>query len=330
MRFPSARSLGAAWLAVWAAATPVPGAEPLAVWLDVDPAVMPGGHEPDDGVAMVQAFQSPELRVRGVSVVFGNAPVARGYPIAREIAARFGPPGLGVHRGSAGPFSELVSELAPEPTPASRALIAALEQEPLTVLALGPATNVASALRERPDLAGRIRQVILVIGRRPDAPLTFPGGGPNLLDFNFELDPEAARVVLESGAPVVLAPFELAARLPIPAEDWATLWDTPFGEHFRRPIEDYLDWFGDNYGRRATYPFDSFAVSFLVAPELLTCDQTAVVIREGPADGYSDTGKTKPWLVRVETGSGDGWPVTWCHTPNPALKQELLRRLRGR
>ncbi len=311
--------LAAALLTGACDADPGPRAVPRAVWLDVDPAVMPGGHEPDDGVAMVQAFHSPELRVTGVSVVFGNAPVERGYPIAREIAARFGPAGLEVHRGSAAP--------SPDPTPASRALIAALEEEAQTILALGPATNVAAALRERPDLAERIETVILVIGRRPGEPLTFPGGGPNLLDFNFELDPAAAEMVLESGAPIVLAPFELAAKLPIPAEDWTGLWDTPFGAFFREPIEDYLDWFGENYGRRATYPFDSFAVSFLVAPEFLDCDRTTVVVRDGPADGYSDTTETKPWLVRVD--SGGGWPVTWCHTPLPELKGELLRRLAG-
>lgn len=281
---------------------------------------MPGGHEPDDGVAMVQAFHSAELRVAGVSVVFGNAPVDRGHSIAQEIVERFAPSGLGVYIGSAGPSKN--------PTPASRALIAALEHEPLTVLALGPATNIAAALRERPDLAGRIETAILVIGRRAGEALTFPGGGPNLLDFNFELDPEAAEVVLRSGVRVVLAPFELAAQLPIPAEDWAALWDTPFGEFFRRPIEDYLDWFGEHYGRRATYPFDSFAVSWLVAPELLDCDRTTVVIRQGPADAYSDTAETKPWLVRV--ASDEGWPVTWCHTPDPALKHELIRRLAGR
>lgn len=280
---------------------------------------MPGGHEPDDGVAMVQAFHSPELRVAGVSVVFGNAPVDRGYHIAGEIVAHFAPENVGVFKGSAA--------ASPDPTPASRALIAALEEEPLTVLALGPATNVAAALRERPDLADRIETVILVIGRRAGEALTFAGGGPNLLDFNFELDPEAAEVVVGSGAPVVLVPFELAAQLPIDAEEWASLWDTRFGEFFRRPIEDYLDWFGDNYGRRATYPFDSFAVSFLVAPELLHCDRTSVVVREGPADGYSDPGGTKPWLVR--TDSAPGWSVTWCHTPDPGLKQELLRRLAG-
>lgn len=292
-------------------------APPRAVWLDVDPAVMRGGHEPDDGVAMVQAFHAPELQIRGVSVVFGNAPLDTAYPIAREVAARFGPAGLDVHRGAAAPSLE--------PTPASRALAAALAEAPLTVLALGPATNIAAVLSERPDLAGRIETVVLVIGRRPQAPLNFPGGGPNMLDFNFELDPEAAEIVLSIGAPVVLVPFELAAKLPVTAEDWAGLRDTAFGEFFREPIGDYLDWFEENTGRRATYPFDSYAVSWLLTPDLLRCDRASVAIRQGPADAPSDSGETKPWLVRVP--SADGWPVAWCHTPAPGLKHELLRRL---
>ncbi len=53
-----------------------------------------GGHEPDDGLALLQAFHSPELEVRGVSVVYGNSPLETGYPIAQEIARRFGPSGL--------------------------------------------------------------------------------------------------------------------------------------------------------------------------------------------------------------------------------------------
>lgn len=301
------------------------GPAPRRVWLDVDPAVMRGGSEPDDGVAMVQAFHSPEIEVVGVSVVFGNAPVEVGFPIARQIAARFGPPGLAVHRGAAGPFGEL--------TDASRALIGALEREPLTVFVLGPATNLAAALQMRPDLAGRIEAVILVIGRRPGEALTFPGSPERYPDFNFELDPAAAEVVLDSGAPIVLAPFEFAVQAPVTAEDWATLEGTPFLDLFGGPIEDYLDWFEAETGRRATYPFDSFAVASVTAPDLLDCDRTTVAIREGPADTEWDSGETKPWLVRPAPGEpppSDGWPVTWCHTPAPGLTGDLLRRLGSR
>ena len=205
---------------------------------------MPGGHEPDDGVAMVLALRSPELEVKGVSVVFGNAPLDQGYPIAREIAAAFGPPQLPVHPGAAAPSAGRGFE----PTPASRALVRALERTPLSIAALGPATNLAAALAERPDLAARIETVVMVVGRAPTGPLRFPGGSANLPDFNFELDPAAVERVLASEAPLTLAPFAFAAQLPVTAADWAPLWDTAFGEFFRRPLEDYLDWFGENTG----------------------------------------------------------------------------------
>jgi hypothetical protein len=55
---------------------------PVPVWLDTDPAIGEPDRDVDDGVALVQAFRSPELDIRGVSVVFGNAPLDRGMPIA--------------------------------------------------------------------------------------------------------------------------------------------------------------------------------------------------------------------------------------------------------
>ena len=308
------------------AALPAGGqpAAPRRVWLDVDPAVMRGGHEPDDGIALVLAFASPEVSVVGVSVVFGNAPLERGVPIAREIAARFGPPGLEVHPGAAAPSFE--------PTPASRALAEALEAGPLSVAVLGPATNLATALRERPALASRLESVVLVVGRRAEGPLVFPGGGPNLPDFNFELDPAAVETVLAGGAPITLVPFELAVAVPVTAEDWATLRDTPFGETFSGPVEDYLDWFEEHTSRRATYPFDSFALTRLIAPEHLVCDPARVAVRPGPADTPHDEGPTKPWLVRLDPEAPEdaGRPVTWCRAPTPALRPFLLRRLAGR
>src|SRR2546430_4761749 len=79
-----------------AAPTPVP------VWIDTDPAIGETERDVDDGVALVQAFHSPELDIRGVSVVFGNAALDRGLPIARRLVSEFGPPGLQVFAGAAG------------------------------------------------------------------------------------------------------------------------------------------------------------------------------------------------------------------------------------
>ena len=56
----------------------------IPVWIDTDPSVERGGHEVDDGFALVQAFHSPELEIRGVSVVFGNAPLPKAWEIGKK------------------------------------------------------------------------------------------------------------------------------------------------------------------------------------------------------------------------------------------------------
>src|SRR5215218_699801 len=90
----------AAVLAI-ATALAVVDAAPIPVWIDTDPAMGEPERDVDDGLALVQAFHSPELDIRGVSVVFGNAELDRGLPIARRLVTEFGPPGLKVFAGAA-------------------------------------------------------------------------------------------------------------------------------------------------------------------------------------------------------------------------------------
>ena len=74
------------------------------VWIDTDPSVTTEGErakEVDDGFALIQAFNSPELEIRGVTVVFGNAPFEMAWPIGQEIVRRFGPANLPIYPGAA-------------------------------------------------------------------------------------------------------------------------------------------------------------------------------------------------------------------------------------
>src|SRR5678809_17905 len=91
----------AAAVLVIATALAVVDAAPIPVWIDTDPAIGEPERDVDDGLALVQAFHSPELVIRGVSVVFGNAELDRGLPIARRLVSEFGPPGLKVFEGAA-------------------------------------------------------------------------------------------------------------------------------------------------------------------------------------------------------------------------------------
>jgi inosine-uridine nucleoside N-ribohydrolase len=291
----------------------------LAVWMDVDPAVRRGGHEPDDGLALLQAFHSPEIEVRGVSVVYGNSPLEIGYPIAQEIVHRFGPRDLAVLPGASAS-----RELGVE-SEASRALAAALGREELTVLALGPATNVATVLLNHPDLARRIRQIVAVAGRRPGQKFVLGQGGTPLMDFNFELHPEAFRLLLESGVPLVLAPFEISSKTPLTERDIESFAGAlGIGDYFLEPLRDYVDWYDERFGLRAIFPFDTLAVAFVTSPGWIRCEELPVAV-ESHGDDVRP-GNDKPYLLASAEISSPHRAL-YCHSASPEFIPDLMRRL---
>jgi inosine-uridine nucleoside N-ribohydrolase len=304
--------------------TPSPepsGTTPIAVWMDVDPAVMRGGHEPDDGLALLQAFHSEEVVLRGVSVVFGNSPLDTGFPIGQEIVRRFGPPGMETYRGAASAL-----ELGRE-TAASRALAEALGREKVTVLALGPVTNVATVLRNHPELASNVTEVVAVAGRRPGQHFVLGDGGTPLMDFNFELDPEGFQVLLDSGVPIVLAPFEISAKTPLSEEDIERFAGVPdLADFFLEPLRDYVDWYQERFGIRAIYPFDTLAVARVTSPEWIACDELPVAIESGPDDVVPS--RDKPYLLAASELDSPS-RATYCHTADAPFIPDLMRRILG-
>ncbi|MBN8734473.1 MAG: nucleoside hydrolase [Acidobacteria bacterium] len=292
------------------------------VWIDTDPSVAPGGHEVDDGVALLQAFASPELEIRGVSIVFGNAELAAASRIGREMVGRFGATGLAVHDGAAG-RSDLGKETA-----ASRALAAELRRGPLTVLALGPATNVATVVRRHPELVGRIARVVAVAGRRPGQ--SFRAGPKQkapFRDLNFELDPEAFRVLLAARVPLVLAPWEISSGVWMVREDVEKAAKGNAGVRWMLPA--LLDWIGlwkREFGAEGFNPFDALAVGYVVKPDSLECARMRAWVEERADDTGASAGK--PYLL-VAAAQGDGDEVTYCSVAKPEFKIDLLRRLSG-
>jgi len=151
-------------------------AGPDPVWIDTDPACGAAAtNDVDDCWALLLAFRSGRIAVRGIGTVFGNldeAPTrARVVGILGALGVATGRAALPpIHRGAGGPGDRA----GREGNRAAAALARALEAEPLTVLALGPLTNIAAVLARRPDLAGRIRRIVAVAGQRPGERF-FPG-----------------------------------------------------------------------------------------------------------------------------------------------------------
>jgi len=300
----------------------------LPVWIDTDPAVGEPDRDVDDGFALVQAFNSPELDIRGVSVIFGNAPLDRGLPIARRLVRNFGPRGLEVSAGAAS-AAQLGSD-----SEAARALAAALRAEPLTILALGPATNIATVLKRYPELASRIVQVVAVAGRRPGQ--RFTTGTTNSKghrDFNFELDPAAFRILLESRVPIVLTPFEISSKVWVRAEDLDRLANG--GDAARAlepPARRWLTLWRRLFAVDGFNPFDTLAVGYLLSPQAFACERVPAAIVVLP-DDVTDPGvqgtkeATKPYLLVSPPRIRPVREVTYCSTAPPAFKSDLLERL---
>jgi inosine-uridine nucleoside N-ribohydrolase len=254
------------------------------VWLDCDP-----GH--DDAFAILTALHRAELV--GVSVVSGNAPVDRCLtnalatlqvaaagrvpvhrgaerPLVRE--ARYAPHIHG-DSGLEGPALPTIT-LEPRPEHAVQAIIDASRRvEGLWLVAVGPYTNVALALREDPGLAGRLAGISLMGGAWSGGNITAAA------EFNVWADPEAASVVFTSGANLVMAGLELTHQLLIDAARRGRV--RALGTPLATFAADLLDFFSQAYARVYDVPaegplHDPCAVLAVTDPGLFTTSRRRV------------------------------------------------------
>ena len=320
-RWGAQRVKAAFFMLIWAAT--VFAANP--VWIDTDPSVARGGHEVDDGFALVQAFHSTALKIRGVSVVFGNAPLDEGFPIAQRLVRDFGPGGVLVYRGAAASAGLGVE------TQASRAMAAALRREKLTILMLGPATNVATVLRNHPELAKRIVSIVAVAGRRPNQRFSTAPSVKPFRDFNFELDPDGFQVLLSAGVPLILAPWEISSKVWIRQPDLKLLRASNASLGWILDAsEDWLDFWREKLAADGFNPFDTLAVGYAISPEGFGCERLPVIIQRLPDDTVpKENAPQKPYLI-ADKSLVSKTSALYCFDPPPLFAGSLLRLVAGR
>ena len=311
-RRPLAVALFAAWFLIAATAATAR----TAVWIDTDPSIGPPWREVDDAFALVLAFHSPEARIVGISSTYGNVGVKRTTTVARDLARRFGAPAdvttNDVYAGAKSP------DRTGEATPASEALAAALRKERLTYLALGPLTNLASFLKLHPKLAARIERVIFVGGLSPGySPAFGPKRTWRIHDANVFKDPVAAREVLQSNIPIVLAPVEASSQLWLNRDEMRALRESgPAGEFLYSRSRVWL-WFWTSLVREnGGLLFDALAVMAATRPELIVRGTRYAIV-----DGRGN-------LIAAKRRTRSARAVVFCSRVKPAARDLLVRRLR--
>ena len=185
----------------------------------------------DDAVALLTALGSPEeIEVIGVTVVSGNVPLARTVDNARKVLELAGRADLRLYAGCDRPMvrkpvtaehvhgptgldgPDLPAPTMPvAPQHAVDFLIETLLREPagsVTLCTLGPLTNVALAIVKAPAIVGRIAAIVMMGGAYFEAGNITPAA-----EFNIHVDPEAAAVVLNSGARITIVPLDVTHRV---------------------------------------------------------------------------------------------------------------------
>lgn len=240
-----------------------------AVWIDADLSIGSPIREVDDAYALLVAANCSQLRIAGVSVSYGNAPLPAVRRRTIDLFARLGRP-IPIHAGAA-----RAGERG-QPNEASTALGHVLEQEArLTYLALGPLTNLATFLQLHPEQASRFEQIIAVAGRSPGATLGFgPGEKFRIHDANVVKDSAAVRVVLQSRIPLVLVPIETSSRLLINRSDLDRLAQGPPAARFVAGKSRFWLWFWQQIPRAQGGPiFDALAAVAAARPALLRIEK---------------------------------------------------------
>ncbi len=265
------------------------------VIIDCDPGT-------DDAIALFLAFASPELDVCLVTVVGGNAGLDQTLPNARALVglARAGVPVIaGADRPLLGRFipeprvhgSDGIGGVRlPEGPPAApgiaadaiRDVLRSAASDEITLVGIGPATNLALVLATEPALAARISEVVLMTGAWGE------GNATPAAEFNAWNDPEALAVVLACGRPVTLATLELTAQALCTPARLAALRKRGDGACLRAACEIMASVPPSRrLGGAGIAQHDACAIAWLVAPDLFASRavHAGVDLGEGPGRG---------------------------------------------
>jgi len=270
--------------------------------LDTDLAMGAPGSDIDDGFALALALADPDIVVDAVTTVGGNSDVVTSTRLTHELLERIGRTDVPVHQGSGAPLDRrwrrtpTADEAAEGPGRAdgerSRTavdeIVRRVMAEPgeLTVVAIGPLTNVALALMVEPRVATAVREIVVMGGvyLKHTNVLGMPG------EYNFWCDPDAAAAVLASGARIRLVGLDVTEQVRLTRADTARLaaTDRAFAPFAAACADGWIDHqqqvkVNDEREHDSCAMHDPLAVAVVTHPDLVTWQDAHVEVETGSA-----------------------------------------------
>ena len=222
--------------------------------IDCDPGNGIAGANVDDGLALALALAADSIKLELITIVAGNTPRDTGFQVAHQLMQELNQ-SIPVVKGAAQallepaapwreqldnnvrkqgllslwdnlpPLPPLNDHSAPHAAQAIGELVCNNPGE-ITVVAIGPLTNIAHTIQLYPDFARSVAEIVIMGG-------VFQLDS-YLKDTNFAVDPEAAKIVIESGANITLAPLDVTTQTLLTHQDLDKL------QSFANPLADFI------------------------------------------------------------------------------------------
>jgi inosine-uridine nucleoside N-ribohydrolase len=282
--------------------------KPIPIILDTDI-----GTDVDDAFALGLILASPELELRAVTTSGGQTE-DRAWLACRFIT-QCGKAGIPVAAGAEPQAKSEVNDqiqyrrhpaaifnrtLKPVKEPAAEVLLAELKKQPgeITVVAIGPLTNVARLLTDHPEAAKLMKGIVIMGG---SVRLGYSGKAPPEPEWNIKLDVAAAKKVFESGIPLTVVPLDATALAKVPPEQQQKLFAAG------RPLPWQVANLLELWNQPVPTLFDPVAVSALLRPEDFEFQEMQLTMND---QGLMATGTGRP-NVRVALAAKQEKLVAW-------------------
>ena len=274
---------------------------PNRIIIDTDPGV-------DDTMAIFFAFCSPELKIEGLTTIFGNSgtkyttlntlrlvemggrseiPVARGAeaPLVRPFIGEgfrvHGPQGTGHH--------ELPPpEGKPDPRRAAQFIVETVMANPgeITLVPLGPLTNIALAVSLEPEIANLVDKVVLMGGAA-----NAKGNASSVAEANIRNDPEAAQIVFSAPWDVVMVGLDVTTKTVMTPEYVERLLSAGnrFTDFIGLLVPHYMEFYRNNVDLDGFFVHDSSAVAYVIDPTLFVTKAVSLEVEIHSPSNFGHT-----------------------------------------
>jgi purine nucleosidase len=276
--------------------------------LDTDPGI-------DDALALFLALASPEIQLEAITTVSGNVSVDRTTRNALALLELTGRTEIPVARGSARPLvcppvladyvhgdNGLGGVELPEPRlqPVAQHAVEVIIEKvmgaagDITLVTLGPLTNIALALRREPRIVQQVREVVIMGGA-----LRVPGNVTPAAEFNIFVDPHAAHMVVHAGWPIRLVSLDVTMQAQLNREQVNRLASSgsPVLRVLKQMLDSYFENFAAKVDTKVFHMHDPLCVAAALYPDLISWQPAYVDIELA---GSLTLGETVAYFARSE------------------------------